>query len=688
MRQAITAIAIIAVMFTATCGGHQRNGAHDAALTPTISQLSTFNSKLASVIPADVRLVARDAGIALSGGGYTLSWKYENPGDYSQDGKVAIEDITPLAQHFNEAVSPENEWIKVNGDGSGVIGVSEITPIAMNWASEVTGYRIDGAPSVNGPWNEVASVTLDEGDGTNGRLAFSSEITPGFIYYRIGTLTPDGDAAYSAILIAPSNEPIIYGVSPTSGYQHEVSAFTATASGQEPLSYSWDFGGGATPNTSSDVSPTVTLSDAGEYSATLTISNSYGPTTFPFTLTVTARDMWAHTWGGFGRSFGRGLLADDENIYVAGDDNEDALLMKYSQDGSLVWAKEFGVDGLECSQGCLFDLEGNIVTAGQSTALGEGNVDLMLLKYSADGDLLRAMTWGTSDYECVGRNFCQDDLGNIYICGQWGQSGSDVFRALVVKLDADWNVLWAKLWGGTERADAIGITTGNGAVYVCGEIGEWISPEHDAYVMKMDEDGNVLWVQRWGTSLLDVFYSLTVGIEGSIYAVGHSQPPSEPMNGVIVKYSPEGDFIKGIGWGADDSVYRAFSSINRGNRGDLFLTGGDSSLGVLAMEIDEDLSLLSVKAWKTEVLWESTNTIAIDKEGNTYLAGSGQRHIGEWSVVPDLTFIPAHTSNAAVGDEWDIVGITNEANGTETVPEGSIDTVSDYQLLIMKNYPK
>ncbi|MEP0815019.1 MAG: PKD domain-containing protein [bacterium] len=63
--------------------------------------------------------------------------------------------------------------------------------------------------------------------------------------------------------------------------------FTASVTGTQPIGYSWDFGGGAEPATSSDESPVVVLGAAGEYSCWLTVTNSAGEASFPFSLTVT-----------------------------------------------------------------------------------------------------------------------------------------------------------------------------------------------------------------------------------------------------------------------------------------------------------------------------------------------------------------------------------------------------------------
>ena len=63
---------------------------------------------------------------------------------------------------------------------------------------------------------------------------------------------------------------------------------TAAITAFPPLTYSWDFGGGATPNTSSEASPTVVLnSSGGEFPVSLTLENPGGSDTFNFILTVT-----------------------------------------------------------------------------------------------------------------------------------------------------------------------------------------------------------------------------------------------------------------------------------------------------------------------------------------------------------------------------------------------------------------
>lgn len=82
-------------------------------------------------------------------------------------------------------------------------------------------------------------------------------------------------------------KPAISFVSLVSGEVGTQKTVTAGVSGSAS-SYAWDFGGGATPNTSSSSSPTVTLGAAGNYSGHVTVGNSAGSTDFTFQFTVTA----------------------------------------------------------------------------------------------------------------------------------------------------------------------------------------------------------------------------------------------------------------------------------------------------------------------------------------------------------------------------------------------------------------
>jgi len=86
--------------------------------------------------------------------------------------------------------------------------------------------------------------------------------------------------------VVVGDAPEIHSVSPTTGSPGQSATFVANVDGTTPFTYSWNFGGGATPNTSTQASPAVTLAGAGTYSGSLTVTNSVGQDVFNFTIAI------------------------------------------------------------------------------------------------------------------------------------------------------------------------------------------------------------------------------------------------------------------------------------------------------------------------------------------------------------------------------------------------------------------
>lgn len=84
-----------------------------------------------------------------------------------------------------------------------------------------------------------------------------------------------------------SDAPKITTIHPLAGgFSGDEILFTATVGGQEPFEYLWEFGGGAEPDTSTEVSPAVVLGAAGDYSAKLTLTSPFGSDVYVWTLKV------------------------------------------------------------------------------------------------------------------------------------------------------------------------------------------------------------------------------------------------------------------------------------------------------------------------------------------------------------------------------------------------------------------
>jgi hypothetical protein len=172
------------------------------------------------------------------------------------------------------------------GDGtvpSVVTGVSAsmdvMGPVTVTWEAnpdpEVTSYLVyrtiwDPPAGWTPPeyLGEVLVPGLQYYDGT--ALAFVTYIYEVRAVNGIGTGGPGTDAAGPPRLVG---SPLI---TPESGVTGATVQFTASVMGSDPITYAWDFAGGGTPNTSTEVSPSVVLGAMDEYFVTVDISNSFG----------------------------------------------------------------------------------------------------------------------------------------------------------------------------------------------------------------------------------------------------------------------------------------------------------------------------------------------------------------------------------------------------------------------------
>lgn len=81
--------------------------------------------------------------------------------------------------------------------------------------------------------------------------------------------------------------PQINSVAPLHGQTDTDVQFTSNATGSLPMQYAWSFGGGASPDTSTEAAPVVTLAAAGSYNCSLDVTNDLGTAHFDFVLDVT-----------------------------------------------------------------------------------------------------------------------------------------------------------------------------------------------------------------------------------------------------------------------------------------------------------------------------------------------------------------------------------------------------------------
>jgi PKD repeat protein len=133
------------------------------------------------------------------------------------------------------------------------------------------------------------------------------------------------------IVVSSPAPPVIDDVQPQGGTSGEAVTFSASVSGGAVGTYAWDFGGGASPNQSSGITPLVTLGPPGTYNASLTVSNAGGSTTYDFELKVSDAVNTLPT-ASFTATPDTGLPGTPVTLDASGSSDFDGSIVRYEWD--------------------------------------------------------------------------------------------------------------------------------------------------------------------------------------------------------------------------------------------------------------------------------------------------------------------------------------------------------------------
>ncbi len=155
----------------------------------------------------------RDIAIVVDDLNVDFEWKERNCGDYDRDGVVGIADITPIAMHYGKVTDEDPDVVDlVDGSENGVVDIADITPIAMNYADVIEGYRIwrsdlmggQYLPEPGNPLSDVSASRPDEETAPPGRLVYTySDTAPDDTVYYVFYPYGDGEVGVASDDIRP-----------------------------------------------------------------------------------------------------------------------------------------------------------------------------------------------------------------------------------------------------------------------------------------------------------------------------------------------------------------------------------------------------------------------------------------------------------------------------------------------------
>jgi len=170
----------------------------------------------------------------------------------------------------------------------------------------------------------------------------------------------------------------------------------------------------------------------------------------------------------------------------------------------------------------------------------KGSYDFWILKIAADGNLIWQKNFGGSEIDEARAIIATND-NNFLIVGdtrstdkdiQNNNGGADIW---VIKMNTDGNLIWQKTIGATsfDVARAVFKTQDNGFLIAgssrSADNGFINKGQNDALLVKINADGNLIWQKTIGGSKIDFLYDIVELQNQSIIAVGESSSNTEDI---------------------------------------------------------------------------------------------------------------------------------------------------------------
>ncbi|MFL5786674.1 MAG: SBBP repeat-containing protein [Flavisolibacter sp.] len=226
----------------------------------------------------------------------------------------------------------------------------------------------------------------------------------------------------------------------------------------------------------------------------------------------------------------------------------DFWIIKVDSSGNKKWSKAFGGSRDDLPYSIVATNDGGFLVAGVTlsidgdVSISFGSGDAWIIKLDSNGNLIWQKSYGGNDYEEAGY-IVQTKDGNYLIAGTTFTNNSgdipnnhgdkDVW---LFKIDGNGNLLWSKLYGGTAADVSLGITSIGSGGYVINALttsGDGDVAKNkgiiDAWLLKVDENGNRVWALNVGGSKEDSPESISSDNDGNVYVAGRTNSTDGDM---------------------------------------------------------------------------------------------------------------------------------------------------------------
>jgi hypothetical protein len=196
------------------------------------------------------------------------------------------------------------------------------------------------------------------------------------------------------------------------------------------------------------------------------------------------------------------FIVDDALFIVGGqtiNNNRNVFVRKYTTNLDFVWEKNYGgpaddmgIDGVKLC-------DGNIGILAHTYSYGAGDRDVWFLKINQNGDSLSSHMYGGAGYE-EPQQIISDGNCNYYIAAHSSSFGHPEHNGYIVCVNDNGNIVWENNYGTAHHDgfNAIALLPNKKGLLAAGRSMSGMGGQEDIFVQAVDFSGNPLWSKIFG----------------------------------------------------------------------------------------------------------------------------------------------------------------------------------------------
>jgi hypothetical protein len=357
--------------------------------------------------------------------------------------------------------------------------------------------------------------------------------------------------------------------------------------------------------------------------------------------------LWQKTYGGTAGDLFSFVIQTDDGGYVGagetasfGSCERDIWVLKLDPQGAVEWQKVYGGAGDELAVSVQQTTDGGFIVAGETLSFGAGEWDVWVLKLDARGAIEWQKTYGGAGLDTTSADPLQQTADGGYIlAGRTASWGSGELDLWVLKLDVQGAIQWQRAYGGKDDDQAKAVRqTADGGYLVAGYAASQGVGGKDFCLLRLDAQGNILWQRLFGGTKDDLCWSVRETPDGGCILAGQSNSIADPLTSAWVLKLDAGG---GLEWHKSYWGHGGINSVRPLPSGGYVLAGENFSLGagnydyfILKTDANGDIPGCNLIAYPGVV-------VTVPTYATTETQAQG---VGTDCLVSDTGVVPAQTA--------------------------------------------